>query len=1098
MSKQRGVMLDQRVPSTHRFLHGCSPLTDENRLWVLSGQRDDWFFHDVLHGCVDLRRTLELWALNGPDPNDRMDLTVTLDVTGMLDFSGNKTPDAARQRFEAARTRRPQKYTRTHDTTPKQSTPAPLSGSTDHTDSYVRQVNDQVHAANLGGAVKNSLEKLTKVIKGSLKVLVIVDDLEGLIDNLSRNEQTAMIASDLIRMIRSEWHTIGPNSLVAFLCFEPEKLLGILPKSTFRRVAWKHIEGPREIEIAAALDRMAQIHDFDVVGASAIARTLSSRQNLQTALEKVALAVNAAPSGTRRTLTLEKVLKMPLLNEEEITRIKHELGNLIGLDNVKNKVFALEKKARALRRKLLEGTSELPDETLHLVFTGSPGTGKTTVAKIIARLFHALGLLPRAEVKDMIASAVMSSNLDETREKMHASISAAIGGVLFIDEAHQFGDSIGHGAREAVQTLVPLSWNLRSQMVIILAGYADKMIDFYAMDDGLDSRFPKAGRIDFPDYSLDELKEILRRGIAKRGYTVDPNAAERLHAILRRRHRRGGFGNARGVENLIAEVVEMHEAGANPSSLVLVVDDLPPLVRRDPKALTRATNILDSMVGLEPIRQRLDQLRTRIEFDLQEEEAGAGDGSVNVHPGNMLFVGPPGTGKTTVALAMTDLLYGLGCIETHRCIRAGRAELVAGTVGGTALKTRALINEARGGILFIDEAYALYTDDRDSFGIEAINTLVQELTKDENAATVFILAGYRDPIRKLLSINSGLSRQFPLEIEFQNFSPTDCAELARRQLIENRFEWEDGLLQRITELATAAATTQRENFGNAGWLQNLLNAGIERMKSRVQRNQISPRAPGRRTLLLTDLDTPCIEDNVAGDTASYVAVHWSPTLKLLSTASAKLFSSKRSEIIRAISHCTFHIITRSPTGEGGATGFFVTPDGLMVTSHHVVNDKTNISVFCGRDRSPRHARVVRIADDADLALIYVDTEQPCAYLPLGTSLQLEPLTTLITSGYAHSLRGSPCRFVEINVSRNDPAIRNEFETDGAVEPGFSGGPVVDVRQGAVAGVVMGGRGPSAQIQVRAERVRQMLVELGYEFGGADVQVISDTDDLSNA
>ena len=138
----------------------------------------------------------------------------------------------------------------------------------------------------------------------------------------------------------------------------------------------------------------------------------------------------------------------------------------------------------------------------------------------------------------------------------------ALGVVLFIDEAHQFGDKDDPAAREAIEAIVPFSWNRRNNLVIVLAGYSERMIDFFDMDPGLPRRFPKLGRLEFADYTADQLWDMTRRALSRRGWSVDPDVETAFRMLVRRRSQRGGFGNAGGVDNLISEVIANHDAGS--------------------------------------------------------------------------------------------------------------------------------------------------------------------------------------------------------------------------------------------------------------------------------------------------------------------------------------------------------------------------------------------------------------------------------------------------------------------------------------------------------------------------------------------------------
>jgi SpoVK/Ycf46/Vps4 family AAA+-type ATPase len=1098
------------VSDTHRFLHGVTPSTAEKRIWVLSGQTQDVFFHNLLRGCLDVRRTLELWALE-----HSMALVIWLDRYGALDFSGNPDPMRAQEQFEAARARRAPRYghTRASDR-PDATTPGsqpPSSDQQDDTEARARQTADQARQAAGGDAqsLQNTFSRLTQLLKhGEVPSLVLVEDFPVFIRNLRINQQTLALAETLLTTVQKDWHGhISAASMLVFLTDTPQGYTfmahELFPPEQFRKVHYREIDGPKEGEIQSAIERLAPRHGFCLAGAEDIARNLTRHGNLVVALGSIKRVVNEG----REKVTLESVLQLPPLNEGAITSVKRELDALIGLQDVKVKVSQLESKARLFRRKLADGASDLPEETLHLVFTGNPGTGKTTVAKIVARFFHAIGLLRRDEVKEVTASGVMSAYVGETRENMQRAIEEALGGVLFIDEAHQFGDPNSTQAREAIQALVPMAWNHRHELVIILAGYENRMHDFFAMDEGLPRRFPPHGRIHFPDYSMDELWNILERKLHKQGYAIDREACDRLRAALARRARRRGFGNAGGVDNMVAELLQNHAVSQDPVSMVITRDDLPPLVRRDPTVYDLARASLDSLVGLEPVRQRIQALLDSLEYDLAEEEHGRGAGEVNLRPSNMLFVGPPGTGKTTVGRLMADLLYGIGCIERQVCVVVSRGDLIGEFQGHSAPKVRAVIDRARDGVLFIDEAYAITLDSRDTFGNEAVSELVAQITNPENEGTVFILAGYEDAIREFLTRNAGLSRRFPEVIRFPNFGPADCMVLVRRRLETERFSWQEGLIEEVGPLAEAEAQRMGAHFGNAGWVHGLVDAALQRLKTRVIRNRLHVTDPDRCRLLLIE-DLPGARARQTA-TVPMIESTWTPRPEAICVPKPKpqIGASsppetghscrpprrKRSgadngairppeEIGRSIAECSSQIIVEQPDGQSGvASGFFVTSDGLLVTSAHVIENARTVKVLCGPKHEACPARVLKADTDLDLALLVVEVAFPCMYLLLGDSRPVDPLRELIVYGNAHVQPGEPGRLVMARVVRNDLSDPCHLETDGAIEPGFSGGPAYDPVQEAVVGVVRGGYGPSATLFVRVEQVREMLGQLGYRF-----------------
>jgi SpoVK/Ycf46/Vps4 family AAA+-type ATPase len=1074
------------VSTAHRFLHGRTPQTPDKQIWVLSGQVQDWFYHDLLWGCVGIRESLQHWARAGG-----LELTVTLDRAGRLDFSGNPDPAEAERRFEEARPRREPRYAGTRRRGGGGAAPTEADDAeAARREEAARQARDA--AGGAGQAILNTAGRLTQLLQSAaVPSLVIVDGFVELLRRLDANAQTAPVAAELVEIVQNEWHAriARPHRLV-FLTIDPRGLEPVFsPRDTFSNVDWRHLGGPADEEIRAAIERFSRRRGFAVRGTEPIARALVGTGSLRNALNNVARVVAAgggdpsspgAPAAPPM-VTLEAVLQRPALNEDAVRRVLREIDGLTGLDEVKEKLRQVERSARALRSRLADGDPRLPDATLHMVFTGGPGTGKTTVARLVARLFHALGLLPRDQVREVVASSVMSSFTGETSEKMRKELEEARGGVLFIDEAHQFGDPASSQAREAVNALVPMAWNLRHEMAIILAGYADRMHAFFAMDPGLDRRFPPQNRMTFRDFTADELWAILERRLQDEGFVLEPAAVPRLRAVLQRRARRRSFGNAGGVENLLHEVLERHRASSAAQSPTLTQADLPPLIRRDPQALTEAMRQLDGMIGLGPVREQIETILARLEFELRQEERGRGSGRLTLHPGNMLFTGPPGTGKTTVAKLMAPLLYGIGVIERPVGVEAGRSTLVAGYQGQSALAVRKAVDQARDGVLFVDEAYSLVQGDGDSFGREALDELLGQITRDENDGTVFILAGYPDRIRGLLGTNQGLTRRFPVTIEFPHFTPADCVAYARILIGREHLSADAEVLDHVAALAAAARAAEGEHFGNAGWVANLVAGAKGQLALRVHRAGFTAEHSELERLRVADF--PSLPATRAAGPVP-VAATWTPSPDAREIASARpaWTAAPLEDVVEEVQAATFQVLTRRHDGtQGTATAFFVTADGVAATAAHVVEGAAEVLVCCGAGRTPRPARVVAQDTDLDLALLAVNDGTGAAYLPLGESRRIRPPAGLVVAGNAHVQPGEGGRVVLARVVRNQRTNDRELETDGAIEPGFSGGPAVEHAQGAVVGVVTGGYGPSATLLVRSEQVREMLAGLGYRF-----------------
>lgn len=243
--------------------------------------------------------------------------------------------------------------------------------------------------------------------------------------------------------------------------------------------------------------------------------------------------------------------------EETLEELMAELDSLIGLDGVKHEVRSLINliKVRAMRK---EHGLKVMDMSFHMVFTGNPGTGKTTVARLVAKIYKRLGFLSKGQLIETDRSGLVAGYVGQTAGKVTEVVTSALGGILFIDEAYALarkGMDNDFG-REAIDTLVKLMEDNRDDLVVIVAGYTDEMHDFLTSNPGLISRFNKY--IDFPDYTDDELMAILAMNAKKQGYVVSEGANGVVRAMLEAMTvgDRLDFGNARGMRNTLEKLVQ--------------------------------------------------------------------------------------------------------------------------------------------------------------------------------------------------------------------------------------------------------------------------------------------------------------------------------------------------------------------------------------------------------------------------------------------------------------------------------------------------------------------------------------------------------------
>jgi len=258
-----------------------------------------------------------------------------------------------------------------------------------------------------------------------------------------------------------------------------------------------------------------------------------------------------------------------------------ELDELIGLESVKEEVHTIANFAKIQQQRKAQGL-KVPKMSFHLVFTGSPGTGKTTVARIVARIYKDLGILKSGHTVETDRSGLVAEYVGQTATKTNAVIDSALNGVLFIDEAYALvpENASNDYGQEAISTLLKRMEDDRDKLVVIIAGYPDEMQRFIDSNPGLQSRFTRY--INFPDYSEQELYDIFQLYLSKNQYTITDDAAQLLKDNLNYviAHKTKNFGNARYVRNVFERAVEQ-QANRLSAKRSISDDELSVLTKED-------------------------------------------------------------------------------------------------------------------------------------------------------------------------------------------------------------------------------------------------------------------------------------------------------------------------------------------------------------------------------------------------------------------------------------------------------------------------------------------------------------------------------------
>ncbi|MEU0493613.1 AAA family ATPase [Nocardiopsis sp. NPDC006139] len=559
----------------------------------------------------------------------------------------------------------------------------------------------------------------------------------------------------------------------------------------------------------------------------------------------------------------------PVGEAAPVEELLAELDGMVGLEGVKKEVRTLVNFQRASAKREAAGLPAL-NVGRHLVFSGPPGTGKTTVARLYGGILRSLGVLSQGQFVEVSRSDLVAEHLGGTAKLTADAVGRARGGVLFIDEAYALSRRFGSGTdfgQEAIDTLIKLMEDLRDEVVVVFAGYSSEMRGFLDANPGLRSRVART--IEFENYTPEQLTTIFAGMARAQGYVPGEGVLEAVTAHFRAQKRDETFGNGREARRVFEAVVQTQATRVvegdfhSPEDLGRILpEDLEGVVDaglsarvggpRDGGQVDGLMAELESMVGLTSVKGEVADLMSLISAGRRRQAAGLGAVLPSRH---LVFAGPPGTGKTTVARIYGRLLAALGVLAQGQVVEVGRADLVGSYVGQTAQKTRDVFDRARGGVLFIDEAYTLVRPGGSGhdFGQEAVDTLLK-LMEDHRDEVVVIAAGYTGEMSGFLASNPGLESRFSRTVEF---APYTHDELLR--ILVGMAEGADFLVPEDTRAAAArlfGAEEERFSDGNGREVRKAFEEALTRQARRIEQAARAGAEPGvddLRTLLPEDV-----------------------------------------------------------------------------------------------------------------------------------------------------------------------------------------------------------------------------------------------------
>ena len=555
--------------------------------------------------------------------------------------------------------------------------------------------------------------------------------------------------------------------------------------------------------------------------------------------------------------------------ERTIEDILKDLDRYIGMDEVKSAVREMAYSVQNAMHRAERGLGEQEKMSMHIILTGNPGTGKTTIARKLGEILASVGYLDSGHVVEVDRAKMVSPYQGETPKVVDRLCDKAMGGILFVDEAYTLaplsaaGDRDNQGA-QALEKLMKRMEDDRGKFIVIAAGYRMEMENLFRVNPGFRSRFNYF--LDIKDYTPEQLFQIMLVFAKDKKYIFSKEGEELARKMITELYnsRDKDFANGRTMRSLFDQICKKQAQrlqGAsianmtNEELMTIMVDDIP---YEAPKSvdISECLAKLDGLVGLTGVKKEVANLASFLNLQIKRGETNTFQGK------HYVFTGNPGTGKTTVARIMADVFRTLGIVAKGQLVEADRSKLVAGFSGQTAIKTNQLVDQAMGGVLFIDEAYTLKSGDGDTFGSEAIDTLLKRL-EDDRGKFICIVAGYTDQMHDFIDSNPGLKSRFTQTIHFDDYTPDELTEIFLNLAKGKNFTVDDETKAAIHRQFEQLYLRRDKNFGNAREARRVFNEAVERQSQRLVKLMNDPGFQESDMFSLTKDDLPMAQSEAA-------------------------------------------------------------------------------------------------------------------------------------------------------------------------------------------------------------------------------------------
>lgn len=552
--------------------------------------------------------------------------------------------------------------------------------------------------------------------------------------------------------------------------------------------------------------------------------------------------------NTQQPKKLEQLQKTNSDNNS-IKSLFEEFDNLVGLHNLKQSLRDFISYLEFVKERKAKGIETNENISANCIFLGNPGTGKTTVARILGRFFKAIGLLKNGHVVEVDRASLIGEYIGETAQKTEKVINQALGGILFIDEAYSLkrDKNSNDFGQEAIDIILKRMEDYKDKFFVIAAGYPELMEKFINSNPGLKSRFTH--HFYFDDYNSSELAEIFKIFSEKEKYSFNEDAEkfliEKLDSLIDNTD--GSFGNARFVRNLFSEtkielskryyLLEDEEKDFYSLNTILISDiqsawlninNRNNSVVKSNEKIDRYVNEINNLVGLSSVKTTFNRIIASIKVDKLKSEKSIS----SVHKTyNSIFIAEPGSGTSTVARLFAKSLFASNKLSKGQLIEIDSSLFSGLSKLDAYLTMDELFKKLSGNVILVNDVTASlqclkhFSDSLLQYFLKKLYLMNDEVTA--------ILSGTREEIEIIIESFPVLESQFPNKFEFEPYTNRQLLEIALSICQKKNYQLDEGAWQQLLELIDEMLQGKNRNFYNARSIKELLNRAISIQEDRI-------------------------------------------------------------------------------------------------------------------------------------------------------------------------------------------------------------------------------------------------------------------------